>query len=48
MCKNNLFVRIYSVHIIADTFLNCSWPEYSWLDRTLMALFLIICHFVVV
>lgn len=24
------------------------WPSYSWLDRTLMCLFLIICHFVVV
>lgn len=24
------------------------WPAYSWLDRTLMVLFLIICHFVVV
>lgn len=24
------------------------WPTYSWLERGLMALFLIICHFVVV
>ncbi|KKY34648.1 putative integral membrane channel protein [Diaporthe ampelina] len=24
------------------------WPSYTWLDRTLMVLFLIICHFVVV
>ncbi|KAL1874498.1 hypothetical protein Daus18300_003517 [Diaporthe australafricana] len=24
------------------------WPTYTWLDRTLMVLFLIICHFVVV
>ncbi|KAF3767851.1 hypothetical protein M406DRAFT_98048 [Cryphonectria parasitica EP155] len=24
------------------------WPEYSWLDKALMVLFLIICHFVVV
>ncbi len=24
------------------------WPSYDWLGKTLMALFLIICHFVVV
>lgn len=24
------------------------WPTYNWLARTLMGLFLIICHFLVV